>query len=214
MLKQTKSLFLTAILLLALVSGDVLAANPHTRDGWMVGVSYGYSRGEIEWGGLDSGDYKGGATPQIRFGHMLGSHLALGIEYHGWMLEGGEVPLKLRSSLQSAMLAVTWYPGRPDQTLGGFYLRAGAGYGWAGLTFVEIEADPDPEEHVPLDQEHGDRTDESGIGYTLGLGYEFRISHNFAAGLGWSLDYLSVDKDIYKNGTYYPITLVMGWYWD
>ncbi len=145
---------------------------------------------------------------------MVGSHFSLGVEYHGWMREGGVVPLKLRSSLQSVMLAATWYPGRPDQSLGGFYLRGGAGYGWAGLTFIEIEAEPDPDHHVSLDQEHGDRTDESGIGYTLGLGYEFRISNTFAAGLGWSVDYLSIDKDIYKNGTYYPITLVLNYYWD
>jgi hypothetical protein len=214
MMKPPKTLFLTAVLFLTLISGDVLAGNPHTRDGWLVGLSYGYSRGEIEWGEIDAGTYTGGATPQIRFGHMLGSHFALGIEYHGWMREGGEVPVKLRSSLQSAMLAATWYPGRPDQTLGGFYVRGGAGYGWAGLTFIEIEAEPDPEEHVSLDQEHGDRTDEAGIGYTIGLGYEFRIAHNFAAGLGWSVDYLSIDKDIYKNGTYFPITLVLNWYWD
>lgn len=214
MLKQPKRIFLPAIFFLALIVGDALAAKPHTRDGWLVGLSYGYSRGDIEWGVTDPAEYKGGATPQIRVGHMLSSNFSLAIEYHGWMLEGGEVPLKLRSSLQSAMLALTWYPGRPDQTLGGFYVRGGAGYGWAGLTFVEIDEDPDPEHHVPLDQEHGDRTDESGIGYTLGLGYEFRISNSFAAGLGWSVDYLSIDRTIYQNGTYYPVTLVLNWYWD
>ena len=67
---------------------------------------------------------------------------------------------------------------------------------------------------MPLEQEHGKRTDESGIGYTLGLGYEFRVAHNFGAGLGWSVEHLSINKDIYNNGTYYPITLVLNWYWN
>lgn len=214
MWKPRNIMILTTFFLLAMIAGDAQATHPHTRDGWLVGLSYGYSRGDIAWGPIDGGTYKGGATPQMRFGHMVSDHVALGIEYHGWMREGGVVPEKLRSSLQSVMLAATWYPGRPDQTLGGFYLRGGAGYGWAGLTFIEVDPDPDPDHHVSLDQEHGDRTDESGMGYTIGLGYEFRIAHNFAAGLGWSVDYLSIDKNIYKNGTYYPITLVLGWYWD
>ena len=125
MLKSRNTMVLTAVFLLAMLAGDVLAVHPHTREGWLVGISYGYSRGDIEWGPIDGGAYEGGATPQIRFGRMVSNHFAVGIEYHGWMREGGVVPLKLRSSLQSVMLAATWYPGRPDQTLGGFYLRGG-----------------------------------------------------------------------------------------
>ena len=92
----------------------------------------------------------------------------------------------------SDALAATWYPGRPGSPLEGFYLRGGAGYGWAGLADVTI--DEDPPVHVPLEQEHGVRTDESG----LGLGF----------------DYLSIDKDIYKSSYYFPFTLTAAWSWD
>ena len=116
------------------------ALKPHVRDGWLVGVSYGYSEGNIEWApeGLGSDGYGGGATPQIRVGKMMSSRFALGLDYNGWMLEDGEVPLKVRSSLQNVSLTGTWYPGGEGSALAGFYLRGGAGYAWAGLTFSEL----------------------------------------------------------------------------
>ena len=81
------------------------------------------------------------------------------------MLENGEVPLKLRSSLQSVMLAATWYPGRGDRPRR--FLRAGrGGFGWAGLTFIEIEEEP-ARDHVSLSGTR-DRTDETGMGSPSG----------------------------------------------
>ncbi len=220
--KITNRLFLLALvgLMVCMLAGPASALKPHVREGWLVGISYGYSEGNIEWGFVDEGAYKGGAVPQIRFGRMLGKKLALGVEYHGWMLEKGGVidfegepfPLKVRSSLQSVTLAATWYPGNPGSALAGFYVRGGAGYGWAGFTVVKI--DIDPPEHVPLEQEHGERKDESGLGFNFQLGYEFRLSRAFATGLGLGFDYLSINEDIYKSGYYFPITLTATWYWD
>ena len=206
-------LLLTLVgLMVCLHASPSSALKPHVREGWLVGISYGYSQGNIDWASLDQGTYKGGAVPQIRFGRMLSPKLALGLEYHGWMLEKGIVPVKLRSSLQSVTLAATWYPGGSGSALEGFYLRGGAGYGWAGLTFVEI--DEIPPEHVPLEQEHGTRKDESGLGLNLQVGYEFRLSRAFAAGLGLGFDYLSINEEIYKSAYYFPITLTATWYWD
>ena len=192
--------------------GPAAALKPHAREGWLVGLSYGYSQGHIDWAGENQGSYKGGAIPQMRFARMVSRNLALGLEYHGWMLEKGVVPVKLRSSLQSFTLAATWYPGQPGSPLEGFYVRGGAGYGWVGLTYVEI--DEEPPEHVPLEQEHGTRIDESGLGLNFQIGYEFRVSRTFAAGLGLGFDYLSIDKDIYKSSYYFPFTLTAVWYWD
>ena len=201
-----------ASLMICMQAGPASALKPHVRDGWLVGVSYGYSEGNIDWANLDQGAYKGGAVPQIRFGRMLSRKLALGLEYHGWMLEKGFVPYKFRSSLQSVTLAVTWYPGNSGSALEGFFMRAGAGYGWAGFTIVEI--DEIPPDHVPLEQEHGTRKDEAGIGYNFQLGYEFRLSRAFAAGLGLGFDYLSINDVIYESAYYFPITLTATWYWD
>lgn len=213
--KISKYLILLALvsLMVCLQAGPASALKPHVREGWLVGVSYGYSEGNIDWGSVDQGAYKGGAVPQIRFGRMLSRKLALGVEYHGWMLEKGTVEKgKLRSSLQSVTLAVTWYPGNSGSALEGFFMRGGAGYGWAGLT--EVEIDEIPPEHVPLEQEHGTRKDESGLGFNFQLGYEFRLSRAFAAGLGLGFDYLSINDEIYKSAYYFPVTLTATWYWD
>ena len=212
--KITKRLFLLVLvsLMICLHAGSASALKPHVREGWLVGVSYGYAEGNIDWGFADQGAYKGGAVPQIRFGRMLNRKLALGVEYHGWMLEKGIVPYKFRSSLQTVTLALTWYPGNPGSALEGFFMRGGAGYGWAGFTIVEI--DEIPPDHVPLEQEHGTRKDESGIGFNFQLGYEFRLSRAFAAGLGLGFDYLSINDVIYESAYYFPITLTATWYWD
>ena len=213
--KITKRLLLSTLvsLMVCLQAGPSSALKPHVREGWLVGVSYGYSEGNIDWATLDQGAYKGGAVPQIRFGRMFSPKLALGLEYHGWMLEKGTVEIgKIRSSLQSVTLAATWYPGQPGSALEGFYVRGGAGYGWVGLTHVEI--DEEPQDHVPIEQEHGTRKDESGLGLNFQLGYEFRLSRTFAAGLGLGFDYLSINEEIYKSAYYFPITLTATWYWD
>lgn len=220
--KITNRLFLLAVvsLMLCMQVSPASALKPHVREGWLVGVAYGYSEGDIKWGQIEEETYKGGATPQIRFGRMLSRKLALGLEYHGWMLEEGRsvevegepVPLKVRSSLQSVTLAATWYPGNPGSALAGLYMRGGLGYGWAGFTIVQIETDPEAD--VSLEQEHGNRKDESGLAFNLELGYEFRLSRSFAAGLGLGFDYLSINDVIYEAAYYFPVTLTGTWYWD
>jgi hypothetical protein len=203
------------ITLVCLVASPALAGKPHVREGWLVGVSFGYSEGHIEAAGDPADDENiealtGGATPQIRVGKMLSSAVALGLDYHGWMLERGEVPLKYRSSLQSVSLTATWYPGRGGTALDGFYVRGGGGFAWASLT--EVQIDEEPQDHVPLEQEHGDRTDENGVAINLQLGYEWRISRSFAAGLGLGANYLSIGRDIYDSAYYFPVTLTGIWY--
>ena len=89
--KITKRLLLLALvgLMVCMSAGPASALKPHVREGWLVGLSYGYSQGNIDWANVDQGTYKGGVTPQIRFGRMLSRKLALGVEYHGWLLEKG-----------------------------------------------------------------------------------------------------------------------------
>ena len=85
------------------------------------------------------------------------------------------------------------------------------GFAWAGLAFVDV--DRIPPEHVPLYQEHGDRTDETGLALNAQLGYEFRITRSFAAGLGVGINYLSIGEEIYDSAYYFPVTLTGLWYW-
>lgn len=211
-----------AVLLAVMLGVPVQALEAHERDSWLVGISYGYSKGHITFGDGSSPERElsGGATPQFRVGRMLGSKFALGLDYNGWVLEGAaldqdpdsEYIESIRSSLQNVSLTGTWYPGGGgDTSLGGFYVRGGVGYAWAGLAFVDI--DKVPPEHVPLDQEHGDRTDESGVALSGQVGYEFRLTRSFAAGLGVGVNYLSIGKEIYDSAYYVPFTLTGIWYW-
>ena len=200
-----RHLLFPVILLTVILATPALAGRPHVRDGWQLGFAYGYSAGRITLANEVEGTGEGGATPQIRLGHAVGSHFALGVEYNGWMLEGGDADLKIRSSLQQVMLAGTWYPGQPDQASGGFYLRGGLGLGWGSVAVVEI---------VDQVQEHGDRLDEAGLGLLAGLGYEFRITPDVAAGLGVGFNYLAIDKDVYDSAWFTPFTGTLAWYWD
>lgn len=203
--KQQKIFMLTGLMVLALAAAPVWAGSAHDREGWQLGFSYGYSSGRITLANAAEGTGEGGATPQIRLGHSIGSHFALGVEYNGWMLEGGDAAEKIRSSLQQVMVAGTWYPGQPERAGGGFYVRAGVGLGWGSVALVEI---------VDQVQEHGDRVDETGLGLLAGIGYEFRITSNVAAGMGVGFNYLSIDGDVYESGWFTPVTATLAWYWD
>ena len=196
-------LALTAVLAAA---NPALALQPHVRDGWVLGLSYGRPRGEATFASDFEGETEDGASPQIRFGHMLGRHLALGASYAGWMYETGAVPIKYRFSSQTILLAATWFPGRPDGALGGFYVRGGVGLGWAAVTEIELVEGEE--------QGHGDRETETGLGAELNLGYEFRVVRNVAVGLGIGLNHLAIDGDLYDRSTFYPTTLHLAWYCD
>ena len=205
-LRPTTTLLLAAAALLTL-TGDAAALSPHVRDGWVLGASYGGARGSATFSGGQEGETEDGVAPQIRFGHMLGDHLALGASYAGWMYETGVFPTKVRFGMQSIMLAATWYPGRADSGLGGLYLRAGGGLGWGVINTVEeIEGE---------EQGDGKTVVDSGLGLELNLGYEFRLVHNVAAGIGIGINHIDVGGgDYYDSGTFYPVTLNLGWYWD
>ena len=196
-----------AALLSLLPAGTAQAGQPHQRDGWQVGMSYGYGRGRVKPTGDDTQyDFRGGATPQIRFGHMVSGHLALQVEYGAWMFEDGILPHKARVSMQDVVLAATWYPGDRDGWTGGFYLRGGAGLGWASFALIEVN---DEQEQV-----NSERLDESGLGLQAALGYEWRFVRSAAAGIGVSVQHLSIDGDLYKETTFAPVTFSLAWYWD
>jgi len=198
-------LFSAAILGLLPVP-QALALGDHTRDGWLIGVGYGYGRGAFTTPSEDRYDFKDGATPQIRFGHMLGRHTSLNLEYSAWMYETGTAETKYRSSLQNLLLAFTWYPGEADNALGGLYVRGATGLAWASLADVDLV---DESGHP-----HTVRKDEAGLGLQMSLGYEFRVTHNAAAGLATGVNWMFIDGDIYDKAAFVPVALSLTLYWD
>jgi len=189
-----------------LIASTALAMRPHVREGWHVGVAYGAAAGDFDGPAGETLEFEDGVSPHIRASRMVGSDLALGLSYAGWMYETGELPTKFRYSMQSLVLAASWYPGRADRALGGLCLRGGVGLGWVGYTEVEILADEE--------QGHGDRTGSSGLALELNLSYEFRLTDSVAAGLGVGLNSMGVADDRLESATFVPVTVNLGWYWD
>jgi len=185
---------------------EAAALSPHVRDGWVLGLSYGGARGKATFGNGTEGSTEDGVSPQIRFGHMLGRHLALGASYGGWLYETGVVSLKHRFAMQNILLAGSWYPGGETGGWAGFYARAGIGLGWSSITEIEMI--------VGEEQGHGVRQTESGLGWEFNVGYEFRLVPNMSAGLGIGVNHQDIGGDLYDKSTFYPVTLNLGWYWD
>ncbi len=117
--------------------------------------------------------------------------------------------MKLRRSLQNWLLAATWYPGDETSPWGGFYLKAGAGYALGGTAVVLLEEDPDTGE---IEQEYGERFDESGLGLVLGLGYELRVTSTFAAGLAVTANSQDIGEDFIDEASFGSAALVANWY--
>jgi hypothetical protein len=196
---------LFVLMILSSLVDRASAFEPHARDGWMAGVSIGGATGEITFADASVGETEDGFSPQLRVGHMLGDHLALGVGYSGWMYETGVLPYKYRFSLQNMLLTATWFPGRPESGLGGFYVRLGAGLAWAAIAEVEILEDEE--------QGHGDRITDTGLGIEVNLGYEFRVARHAAVGAGLGVNHQNLDGDIYRDATFTPFTLNLAWYW-
>ncbi len=200
----------TAILLIVIAAAVIpadraLALDPHVRDGWILGVSYGNAVGDITFANDVEREVEDGVSPQIHFGHMLGRKFAIGASYIGWMYETGTLPIKYRFSMQNVLLNGTWFPGSPDNALGGLRVRFGLGYAWSAIAEVEID---DVEE-----QGHGDRIVDKGLGLELNVGYEFRVSRTTSVGLGVGVVAQSLDGDLYQETVYVPVTLNLNWYW-
>ncbi len=188
LIRRTALLLALAAAALAAFAGNAFALRYHERPPWFVGVGYGIGRGTFVDPADEKSGYRSGVNPQVRFGRMVGRHFMLGANYTGWVIEFGNVPTKIRRSLQSAALAVTVFPGNPKGPTGGLYLRAGGGPGWTGTAEVEI---------VPGGkQEHGTRVDEWGFGAVGEVGYEFWITSYCAAGLIASYSYFGIDERI------------------
>lgn len=205
---------IVAILLVAigLSAGATLstAQGPHSRDGWTVGVAYGPARARITGGNdsLSTGWLEGPAQ-SIRIGRSFGPFVRVGFEHQAWLREQGFHDEKLHAGTQLEALGVTTYLGRPGSALGGLFLTAGGGYAHCRLTLLEPLA--------PGESEIGDThrvvytKDEFGWGGFGGMGYEFRISRSFSAGLMISYNYLDIGDEIYDTAKFVPLMANLNW---
>lgn len=192
--------------LLVVVPPDAAAFRPHIRDGWTVGISWGLGTGRfIDYWGTEI-EVEDGVSPQFRVGRMVSRRWQVSFDYQGWLIEGGSLQTKARRSLQNFLLAVTWFPGDPDRSRGGLYLRFGLGLALGGTALITLDEDMHQGEKV--------RYDETGVGSMFGFGYEFRILDGFAVGGGLSINTLEIHEVLIDRAWFVPLTLNLAWYFN
>lgn len=166
-------------------AGVLSGHRPH----WAVGAGWNFGRGKFEGPQGGEQSYQEGSAAQIRAGRMLGNHLQVGVDYQGWAIEGGEAVVdssttKLRRSLQNLSASLTVYPGKPETAFGGWYMRVGAGLGWAGTGAKEVTIGEETTEGV--------RKDEWGWAFLVETGYELWVVDHFSISPGVALNYFEI----------------------
>jgi hypothetical protein len=170
----------------------------------MVGIGWAVGQGHLTNAANPSGDlsgdidpgvttaYRGGGAPSVRAGRMLNQTFMVDAYWGDWMVAYGTIPTKIRRSMQSWGLGLTYYPGNPTSPSGGFYLRAGGGIGQANTG--QKEAEPG------VAQKPGQRVSDYGYALVGEGGYEVWITPKFTAGLNFAGYYFGIDGDLVNTG--------------
>jgi opacity protein-like surface antigen len=206
---------LLVLALCLLASHDAAALSPHKRTGVMLGGAFGFSPGKVslfpgnEELAVQSG-WEIGVTPRIQIGYaLIENRLVLAAANQQWLYEQGILADdKLRINAQNWSLVLNYYPGNPQTEAGGLYFFAGVGYANARLTLLEpLEDDPygNKFEEVYV-------SDEQGIAYQVGMGFEFRLTTNFAAGISVGYVYQDIGGEIFDKTAALPSNLTLNWY--
>jgi hypothetical protein len=202
------------LLLLALgtlcVATASLAGSPPKREGWVVGVAYGTGRAKLHGSdSLKTSGWIAGPAQSIRLGFMVNPTLMISYEHQAWLREQGLQALKVRASVQLEALAVTGYPVPAGTWWNGFYYTAGAGWAHDRLTLLEPLAPG--ESAIGNTYEPIFSKDEYGWGWYGGLGYEIRISRNFATCILATYNATNIGGSIYDRAEFIPVVASLNW---
>ncbi len=142
-----------AVALVVLASGVAAAQHAQTRDGF--GISFGIGGGSagVSCDGCGT-DRENGLSGYLRLGGYVRPTLFVGGETNGFTknVDGVDVAASFVSAV------VQWYP----QVSSGFYLKTGAGLAVGSL------------------DDGLDELSATGMGLTLGAGYDWRLTRNFS----------------------------------
>jgi len=192
---------IATVLVLSTTARAAFALDYRERPSWMVGVGWGFGRGNFTEGtnapepfSGSANDWQNGAVPSIRFGRMLNERFMLGLNWADWLIEYGESPVKYRRTLQTFALSLAIYPGSVNGPSNGIYLRAGGGVGWAGSG--EKEAREDTKQH------RGARKDEWGYSVLAEAGYEFWITPKVTTGVNVGWHHVGIDDEIVNEASF------------
>lgn len=125
--------------------------NPQTREGFWISFGIGY--GSLGCDDCDD-DRRSGTNANLRMGGTLSQRLLIGGEINGWSKTEGDATLTV-GNFGPVLL---FYPN-PN---GGLFLKGGIGMANASLDFGTFDVD------------------ETGVGITIGIGYDARVGRSFA----------------------------------
>jgi len=169
---------------------------PPERHGFMIGFGLGGGSAALK-----GGDREGGVTANLRAGYAVRPDLVLQYEGAAWtrtfeqsfsngVLNASAVDFTWSFSTNAA--ALTYYP--PGS---GLFLRGGIGFGTAR---VQVKTGG-----VKLSD------DETGFGFLIAGGWEFRLTQKFA--LAPQIEYAYQTLDILESSDFVDFGLGFNWYW-
>jgi hypothetical protein len=155
--------------------------NPQTREGFF--ISFGFGAGSLGCDDCNDEDRLTGVNAYLRLGGTLSQRLLIGGEINGWTKTENDVTL----SVNNVGPVLLFYPSAN----GGLYLKGGLGLASASLDLGNLEFE------------------DSGVGITLGLGWDARVGRNFALTpyfdiLSSSFDDFSVNQVAFGLGFTWP----------
>jgi hypothetical protein len=171
---------LVALFMTALVVSPAGAQqNPQTRQGFWISFGIGYG----SLGCDDCNDEReSGANAYLRMGGTLSQRLLIGGELNGWSKTENDATL----TVSNFGPVLVFYPN-PD---GGFFLKGGIGLANTSLDLGSITID------------------ESGVGVTLGLGYDARVGRRFAL-----TPYFDILTSSYDGASFNQVAFGLGFTW-
>lgn len=170
-----------AVLLAAIVATPGEAQqNPQTRQGFWISFGIGY--GSLGCDDCDD-ERRSGTNVNLRMGGTLSQRLLIGGELNGWTKSEGDATLTV-GNFGPVLL---FYPN-PN---GGLFLKGGIGMASASIDLGSVEFD------------------ETGVGITIGIGFDARVGRNFALTpyfdiLGGNFDFGSVNQFAFGLGFTWP----------
>jgi len=161
---------------------------PHDRNGFMLGFGIGGGSAGVK----DGDSREGSVTGNFRIGYAVRPDLVIHYEGTAWTRTFSESIGDVTWTFSTSAATLTYY--LPNS---GAFLRGGIGL---GLAQVEVDI--------------GDAkvsTDESGVGFVVAGGYEWRLTTKFA--LGPHVEYTYQDLDTLGNSDVVGGGLDFNWYW-
>lgn len=129
--------------------------HPQVRQGFWIGFGFGGGSAKFDCDSCGPTDAVNGITGFLKLGGTVSNHVLIGGETTGWSKEESGVT----TGAANVSATLYYYPS----TTAGLFLRGGVGFA-----------------AYSVDGGSGNKLTGSGLGLTVGLGYDFRVARNFS----------------------------------